>query len=99
MLVYFWLNDPDLAVDRVKNRVIAGGHSIPENVIRRRYWSGIRNLFHIYIPLSDRWLLINNSDTPSSLIAEGSGLKETKIYNQEDYEKLKSLSQNLLRLK
>lgn len=96
MLVYFWLNDPDLAVDRVKNRVIAGGHSIPENVIRRRYWSGIRNLFHIYIPLSDRWLLINNSDTPSSLIAEGSGLKETKIYNQEDYEKLKSLSQNLL---
>jgi len=39
MLVYFWLNSPDLAVERVRNRVIAGGHSIPENVIRRRYWS------------------------------------------------------------
>jgi predicted ABC-type ATPase len=96
MLVYFWLNSPDLAVERVQNRVIAGGHSIPENVIRRRYWSGMRNLFNIYIPLSDRWLLINNSDTPSSLIAEGNGVKETKIYSPEDYEKLKKLSQNLL---
>jgi len=96
MLVYFWLNSPDLAVERVQNRVIAGGHSIPENVIRRRYWSGMRNLFNIYIPLSDRWLLINNSETPSSLIAEGSGQKETKIYNREDYEQLKTLSQTLL---
>jgi predicted ABC-type ATPase len=96
MLVYFWLNSPDLAVERVQNRVIAGGHSIPENVIRRRYWSGMRNLFNIYMPLSDRWLLINNSETPSSLIAEGSGLKETKIYNGRDYEQLKTLSQTLL---
>ncbi|MFA5301187.1 MAG: zeta toxin family protein [Bacteroidales bacterium] len=96
MLVYFWLKSPDLAVERVQNRVIAGGHSIPENVIRRRYWSGMRNLFNIYIPLSNRWLLINNSETPSSLIAEGSGLKETKIYNKRDYEQLKTLSQTLL---
>jgi len=96
MLVYFWLNSPDLAVERVQNRVIAGGHSIPENVIRRRYWSGMRNLFNIYMPLSDRWLLINNSETPSSLIAEGSGLKETKIYSKEDFENLKTLSQTLL---
>jgi predicted ABC-type ATPase len=96
MLVYFWLKSPDLAVERVQSRVIAGGHSIPENVIRRRYWSGIRNLFNIYMPLSDRWLLINNSEIPSSLIAEGSGLKETKIYNSSDYEQLKTLSQTLL---
>lgn len=37
-LVYFWLNSPELAVERVKNRVISGGHSIPEDVIHRRYW-------------------------------------------------------------
>jgi len=96
MLVYFWLNSPDLAVERVKNRVMAGGHTIPENVIRRRYWSGINNLFNIYMPLSDRWLLINNSDTPSSLIAEGQGPREIKIYNVDDYQRLKSLSQTPL---
>ena len=95
-LIYFWLNHPDLAVERVKNRVMAGGHNIPENVIRRRYWSGIQNLFHLYMPLADRWLLINNSDVPSTLIAEGSGLKETKVYHKEDYQQLKTLSQNPL---
>ena len=29
-LLYFWLDSPDLAVQRVKRRVEAGGHSIPE---------------------------------------------------------------------
>ena len=96
--VYFWLNSPDLAVERVQNRVMAGGHTIPENVIRRRYWSGIYNLFNIYMPLSDRWLLINNSDTPSSLIAEGQGPREIKIYNSRDYQTLKNLSQTPLQV-
>lgn len=95
-LIYFWLNHPDLAVERVKNRVEAGGHNIPENVIRRRYWSGIHNLFHLYMPLTDRWLLINNSDTPATLIAEGSGTKETKVYHKEDYQLLQTLSQSPL---
>ncbi len=95
-LIYFWLNHPDLAVERVKNRVEAGGHNIPENVIRRRYWSGIHNLFHLYMPLTDRWLLINNSDTPATLIAEGSGTKEIKVYHKEDYRLLQTLSQSPL---
>ena len=33
-LLYFWLNTPDLAVERVKMRVAAGGHNIPERTIR-----------------------------------------------------------------
>ena len=36
-LLYFWLNSPDLAVERVAARVEAGGHNIPEETIRRRY--------------------------------------------------------------
>ena len=35
-LLYFWLNTPDLAVERVKNRVIAGGHFVNESTVRRR---------------------------------------------------------------
>ena len=31
-LLYFWLNTPDLAVERVKMRVAAGGHNIPESL-------------------------------------------------------------------
>ncbi len=30
-----------------------GGHNIPEKVIRRRYYAGIKNLFDLYIPLGN----------------------------------------------
>jgi predicted ABC-type ATPase len=36
-LIYFWLQTPELAVERVARRVASSGHSIPEEVIRRRY--------------------------------------------------------------
>ncbi len=48
-LVYFWLNSPELAIERVKERVLEGGHDIPEDVIRRRYYKGIEKLFRLFI--------------------------------------------------
>ena len=46
-LLYFWLNSPELAIARVKARVAAGGHNIPEETIRRRYNVGIDYFFNI----------------------------------------------------
>src|SRR6187551_1752960 len=43
-LLFFWLNDVNLAIERVRTRVIEGGHNIPEEVIIRRYKKGIKNL-------------------------------------------------------
>lgn len=60
-LVFLWLKDVDLAVSRVKERVRLGGHSIPEETIRRRYHSGIKNFFNLYRPLSDHWKFYDNS--------------------------------------
>ncbi len=76
-LVFFWLNTVDLAIQRVKMRVSEGGHNIPEDTIRRRYKSGIRNLVKKYIPVSDYWIIINNSEGPFNVVAEG--LKSTEI--------------------
>lgn len=47
-LLFFWLNSPDIAVNRVQIRVNEGGHHIPEDVIRRRYNRGIQNFFNLY---------------------------------------------------
>lgn len=44
ILLYFWLNNPELAQERVKTRVLEGGHSIAPEVIDRRYWLGIKRL-------------------------------------------------------
>jgi predicted ABC-type ATPase len=61
-IVFLWLSSPDEAVARVAERVKAGGHDVPEATIRRRYRSGVRNFFGLYMPLADSWQLIDNSE-------------------------------------
>lgn len=88
-LMYFWLNSPDLAVERVKARVAAGGHNIPEETIRRRYRVGISYFFKDYMPVCDRWILADNSKVPFRVIAEGSRNDIINIKDKETYEKIR----------
>ena len=60
-LFFFWLPSADVAVKRVAARVASGGHSIPEEVIRRRYERGLDNFFNHYSDAADTWVLINNT--------------------------------------
>ncbi len=86
-LAFFWLNSPDLAVERVLARVREGGHSIPEPVIRRRYVGGLRQFFAAYRMAVDGWVLIDNSDGTGQLIAEGSG-RDLTIHNASIWQQL-----------
>ena len=71
-LIYLWLPDPEMAVQRVAARVRAGGHGIPDETVRRRYTAGLANFFHIYCPLSSTWRMYDNSKAPPArLIASG----------------------------
>ena len=54
-LLFFWLNSPELALQRIEERVARGGHNIPESVVRRRYVTGISNLFHLFMNEVDFW--------------------------------------------
>lgn len=71
-LLFFWLPTPEYAIQRVAQRVKEGGHNIPTDVIRRRYKAGIENLFNIYMPIVDSWMLIENQNNPRIIIADGS---------------------------
>jgi len=68
-MFFLWLPSPELAVSRVEERVRAGGHSVPEAVVRRRFVRGIRNFFELYQPTLDGWLVFNGSELPPDLIA------------------------------
>jgi predicted ABC-type ATPase len=70
-LIYLWLENADLAVGRVRERVAAGGHDIPETVIRRRYAAGRRNFHQLYLPLADKWQAYDNSGLSPELVAKG----------------------------
>ena len=72
-LIFIWIPNSDIAVERVRERVMHGGHYIPEEVIRRRYVTGLRNFFSLYQPIANSWRFFDNSKRGlPSLIAKGS---------------------------
>ncbi|MEK6333584.1 MAG: zeta toxin family protein [Acidobacteriota bacterium] len=66
-LMFLWLRSAELAVQRVRERVRAGGHDVPEQVIRRRYDAGLKNFWELYKPLADAWSVYDNSESVNSL--------------------------------
>jgi len=93
-LVFFWLDSVELAIERVKTRVYEGGHNIPKKVIIRRYFSGVKNFFKLYMPICNYWMVFNNSQSPSELVAEGYFDKDIVIKNISTFETIKQLSRN-----
>ena len=89
-LLYLWLNSPELAIRRVKARVKAGGHNIPDEVVRRRYVMGLKYFFEDYKPESDHWILADNSKSPFVVVAEGSKT-ETIIRDATKYELIRNI--------
>ena len=89
-LLFFWLQNSDLAIERVKTRVSEGGHNIETNVINRRYLAGIKNLFDIYLSIVDEVLIFDNSEGKHDLIAEKIVDAEINILNEQKFIKLKS---------
>ena len=69
-LLFLWLPSPQAALDRVARRVRQDGHDVPRDVVVRRYWAGLINLRHLYLPLADVAAIYENSDEGRTLIAE-----------------------------
>lgn len=86
-LLFLWLYSSDLAVSRVKNRVKEGGHDISEEVIRRRYKSGLQNFFKLFLPVVDNWLFIDNSGEQYEIVAEGT-FEDLTIHNKTLWNKI-----------
>ena len=89
-LLFFWLRNADLAIERVRIRVIEGGHHIEPEVIRRRYKNGIKNLFEIYLPIVDEIMIFDNSEGKHDLIAEKTMESEIEVLNKVKFNLLKS---------
>lgn len=53
-VIYFWLDSPERAMERVKARVEKGGHNIPVETIIRRYYVGLEYFFNDYMKICDR---------------------------------------------
>ena len=88
-LLFFWLQNVELAIERVKTRVIEGGHNIETEVIKRRYINGIKNLFQIYLTIVDEVMIFDNSGEKPELIAEKTLKSKLNVLNPIKFNKLK----------
>ncbi len=88
-LLFFSLATPEQAVKRVAKRVSQGGHNIPIDVIYRRFASGLKNLFQMYMQVVDYWAFYDNSDCPSRKIACGWKDGQTLVLEADTYKKFK----------
>ena len=68
-LFYLWIHSIDIALERIAGRVKMGGHNVPENVVRRRYYRGSSNFAKLYRSLTDFWAIYDNSTNVPTLIA------------------------------
>jgi predicted ABC-type ATPase len=67
-LYFLELPSADFAVARVAQRVRQGGHHIPEEVVRRRFAAGLRNLEQAYKPAVDAWARYDGVNFPPTLL-------------------------------
>jgi len=84
-LLFFWLQSVELAKERVRIRVQEGGHNIKEEIIERRYYRGIKNLFDIYLPIVDGVLIFDNSFGNHELIAQKLVNENLRPLNERRY--------------
>ena len=86
VLLFLWIPDADFSKDRVHQRVLDGGHNIPEEAIYRRYPRIMYNLTNIYMPLCDKVYCYDNSNPEPVLIFEqddqGNNIRNVDIYQR-----------------
>jgi predicted ABC-type ATPase len=70
-LIFLALPSPEEAIRRVAQRVKQGGHNVTEEVIRRRFASGMRHFLETYRHRVDYWMWFDNSGLEPVLIDEG----------------------------
>ncbi len=95
-VIYFWLDSPELAAERVRARVEKGGHNISRDTIVRRYYMGLEYFFSDYTRLCDRWILADNTNPPFKVVAEGfkeSG--EVIVRDRDKYDSIRAVYESV----
>jgi predicted ABC-type ATPase len=76
-LAYLRLDSADESVARVRKRVAAGGHGIPEHTIRRRFGKSANYFETIYRPIVDEWYIWASREGSFALVGSWDGRHET----------------------
>lgn len=92
-IYYFSLASVRLAIRRVKLRVSMGGHSVPSDVVRRRFGRSLTNFFTLYAPLADEWAVFDNSPSPQAQPVATKSPTQLTVTEPATWHSLQKLSQ------
>jgi predicted ABC-type ATPase len=88
-LLYIYLKSELLAENRVKSRVVRGGHNIPAATIERRYTRSLHNFVNLYLPLASSWYVVDNSQTSSlRMIASQKNGSSAEVFDVEVWKQI-----------
>jgi len=80
-LYFLWIPTGELAIARIRERVLEGGHNVSAEDVRRRYRRGLSNFFNVYEPMLDSWMLFDNSEAEPILVAQRSN-GELEVFDE-----------------
>lgn len=70
VMIYSFVDNPNICINRIKTRVLNGGHHVPDDDVIRRYYRSKTNFWRKYKELVDEWNLIYNGQSDYILIAK-----------------------------
>jgi predicted ABC-type ATPase len=86
IIIYFvFVQNIDISLTRIKQRVKVGGHNVPAKIVRRRFLRTFENMQKLYMPFADEWFLVDNTKAP--IIIAQSTKNEIEISNQKIFNK------------
>lgn len=69
-LIYSYVDNPQICINRIHARVLNGGHNVPDNDVIRRYYRSKERFWKEYKDLADEWNLVYNGQTNYILVAK-----------------------------
>lgn len=83
IMVYVFLYSPKVCIERIKERVLKGGHHVPDEDVVRRYFRSKENFWTNYKNKADKWFLVYNSE--NKFIEIALGMKEQFSIKHKEY--------------
>jgi len=85
-VIYSFLDNPNMAIDRIKVRVEKGGHFIPNEDVIRRFYRSKNNFWKIYRNIANDWSIFYNGEDDDRLIPVATGsMDEVNILEEEKF--------------
>jgi predicted ABC-type ATPase len=82
VLIYLFLENENSNIARVKQRVLNGGHHIPQEDIIRRYYRSRKLFYHTYKDIVDEWSVYYNSNEVFEEVANNDNILDKYKFSE-----------------